>query len=82
MRRRDRTGEWSSYPGVADRVGQVLKLAADEAQRGLAEARAEAARIIENAQRQAEQILADARARAGQIDEGSVDPVVPHDLDG
>ncbi len=74
MRRRDRGGERPTYSGLGAEIEQLLRLAEEQREQILADARAgaraEAAGIVEEARRQAEQILADARARAGQIDDG------------
>ena len=57
----------TGYSGLGSRIEQLLRLAEQERQNVLVEARAEAAGIHEEARRQAEQILAEATTRAGQI---------------
>lgn len=72
MRRRDRSGERPADAGLGRRIEGLLRLAEEQREQILAEARAEAAGIIEEARRQAEQILADAKVRAGEAAGGGI----------
>jgi cell division septum initiation protein DivIVA len=71
MRRRGKSGVQPTYSGLGDRISQLLRLAEEQREQILADARAEAAGIVKEARRQAEQILADAGGRAGDGDSGS-----------
>jgi hypothetical protein len=69
MRWRDKSGEDGSrptYSGLGSRIEHLLRLAEEQRDQIITEARREAAAIVDEARRQAEEILASARAQAGR----------------
>jgi cell division septum initiation protein DivIVA len=62
MRRRDKAGDSSrpTYASLGRRIEELLRLAEEQRDQIIAEARQEAAGIIDEAHRQAAEILADA----------------------
>jgi cell division septum initiation protein DivIVA len=75
LRRRDKSGGESSrptYASLGSRIEYLLRLAEEQRDQIITEARHEAAVIVDDARRQAEEILASARAQAGQLAGGAV----------
>ena len=69
MRRRDKGGERGSrptYSGLGSRIEHLLRLAEEQRDEILTDARHEAGQIVDEARKQAEEILANARAQASQ----------------
>jgi cell division septum initiation protein DivIVA len=78
MRRRDKGGESGSrptYSNLGSRMLELLRLAEEQREEIIAEARQEAAKIVDEARKQAEEILANARAQAGKLgDDAMTEP--------
>jgi len=73
IRRRDKSGDGSSrptYSSLGSRIEHLLRLAEEQHDQIIAEARHEAAQIVDEARSQAQEILANARAEAGQLTGG------------
>lgn len=76
IRRRGRErqdGSRPSYASLGRRIEDLMRLAEEQRDLVIVEARQEAAEIIAEARRQAEEILATARAQAGRVDRGTED---------
>jgi len=68
LRRRDKSsnGSRQTYSGLGSRIEHLLRLAEEQRDQIITEARQEAARIIDDARSQAGEILANARFQADQ----------------
>jgi cell division septum initiation protein DivIVA len=69
LRRRDKSSDSSRpiYSSLGSRIEHLLRLAEEQRDQIITEARQEAARIVDDARRQAGEILANARCQADQL---------------